>query len=487
MAAEIRRRSNNAYPFIIQRMNPDKQPSTNLDRKQKEGSIFQFKALLQSDGWVSPAYVHVDRYGIIKNISNQAPVDSIPVDMVNGFIVPGFQNAHSHAFQYAMAGMAEKHGANTMDDFWSWRQAMYDCALTMDPDQVQSVATMLYSEMLKRGYTHVAEFQYLHHDKDGRPYSNPAEMSVSLVAAAAIAGIRITLVPVFYQRGGFDKAIETHQRRFFFQDVDQYFRLLDDCASVVKNLSTARLAFGVHSLRAADARDVVTIANQGPAKLPFHIHAAEQLKEVNDAVAFLNQRPVEWLLDNLELNERFHLIHCTHLNDQEVERLGKSKANVVLCPGTEANLGDGIFRLTDYARHSVNWSIGTDSHISLNPLEDLRWLDYTQRLSTHKRNTFPDGAMTLIKNTFFSGKRAMGLASKDFFQVGQPLDGVVYDGNSPLLNTAGPEYLLQTLLYTADGSTVMGTIVDGAWVVKDRHHKDELEILKNFQHTTRKS
>jgi formimidoylglutamate deiminase len=448
--------------------------------KSREAKTFHFKALLQPGGWISSAYVTIDARGIITAISQTHSGDA-GVEAVNGFALPGFLNAHSHAFQYAMAGMAEKHPPDTVDDFWTWREAMYACALSLDPSEMQAVASMLYVEMLKRGYTHVAEFQYLHHDKNGKPYDNLAEMSVCLVAAAAITGIKITLVPVFYQRGGFGKNAEPAQRRFCFRNTDQYFKLLEDCSGVVKSITTARLGFGVHSLRAADGDDIIRVAQHGPTNLPFHIHAAEQLKEVNDALSYLKQRPVEWLLNNLDLNERHNLIHCTHLSDVEVERLARSNANVVLCPGTEANLGDGIFRLTDFSRHSNHWSIGTDSHISLNPLEDLRWLDYTQRLSTHKRNTFPDGASRLMANTFFSGKRAMGVSASDFFQTGQPLDAVVYDGDSPLLSAAGIEHLLPTLIYTSDSAAVMGTIVDGEWIVKGQAHKNQLEILRDFQ------
>ncbi|MGC1241277.1 MAG: formimidoylglutamate deiminase [Chryseosolibacter sp.] len=462
-------------------MNSGSQKPFPQREKKRETKIFHFKALLQRTGWVAPAFVEVDDRGRIQSISNADPVNNKPVEVVKGFAVPGFLNAHSHAFQYAMAGMAEKHPVDTVDDFWTWREAMYACALTLDPDQMQAVAAMAYAEMLKRGYTHVAEFQYLHHDKNGQPYDNNAEMSVSLLAAAAIAGIKITLIPVFYQKGGFGKPAESAQRRFCFRNVDEYLKLLEDCSSVVKNLTTSHLGFGVHSLRAADTADLLRIVNDGPRDRPFHIHAAEQLKEVNDALAFLNERPVEWLLNHVDLNARFHLIHCTHLSDNEVLKLAQSKAHVVLCPGTEANLGDGIFRLTDFAGHSDHWSIGTDSHISLNPLEDLRWLDYTQRLTKHKRNTFSDGAGTLMKSAYFGGKSAMGLLAADFFEVGQPLDAVVYDGDSPLLSTAGVDHLLPTLVYTADGSSVSGTLVDGDWITRDLHHRNEEEILRDFQ------
>jgi formimidoylglutamate deiminase len=449
--------------------------------KTPKAKTYRFKALLHATGWISPAYVEVNSRGIIQNISKEASPHAAEIEAVNGFAVPGFQNAHSHAFQYAMAGMAEKHEIDAVDDFWSWREAMYACALTLDPDQLQAVATMLYAEMLKRGYTHVAEFQYLHHEKDGKPYGNLAEMSVSLLAAAATTGIRITLVPVFYQKGGFGKKAESAQRRFCFDSVDQYFKLLEECQQIAKSVTTAYMGFGVHSLRAADKQDIIRIVKEGPAQMPFHMHAAEQLKEVNDAVDFLKQRPVEWILNNLPLDDRFHLIHCTHLTDQEVVRLARSEAHVVLCPGTEANLGDGIFRLTDFARHSDHWSIGTDSHISLNPLEDLRWLDYTQRLITNRRSTFSDGASVLLKSGFFSGKKAMGLSSTDYFDVGNAFDAVVYNGENPLLITAGEKHLLATLLYTADSASILGTIVNGRWIVKEQTHKNEGAILENFQ------
>lgn len=461
-------------------MNSGTQESS-LKGKRREARVFHFKALLQTTGWISPAFVEVDDRGIIRQISKTPPRSTTPIEFVNGFAVPGFQNSHSHAFQFAMAGMAERHDPGTVDDFWSWREAMYASALRIDPDQMQAVAAMLYCEMLKRGYTHVAEFQYLHHDKDGSPYDNQAEMSISLVAAAAIAGIKITLVPVFYQRGGFGKVAESPQRRFCFRDVDQYFRLLDDCAGVIKSLTNSRLGFGVHSLRAADAEDIIKILQNGPPVIPFHMHAAEQLKEVNDSLAFLKQRPVEWLLNNADLNERFHLIHCTHLTDGEVSALARSKAHVVLCPGTEANLGDGIFRLADFAKLSGRWSIGTDSHISLNPLEDLRWLDYTQRLTTHKRNTFADGASVLMNNAILAGRSAMGLPASDFFETGKPLDAVIYSGDSPLPSVAGVENILPTLVYTADGSSVAGTIVDGDWITENGRHKNFEEILKDFR------
>jgi formimidoylglutamate deiminase len=321
---------------------------------------YHFRSALMSDGWLLSAFIGVDADGIVRSIASQPPMDVHLIEPVNGVALPGFQNCHSHAFQYAMAGMAERHSKGTSDDFWSWREAMYQCALSFDPDHVQTIATALYIDMLQKGYTHVAEFQYLHHDKNGNPYDNPAEMSVALLAAAALAGIRITLIPVFYQKGGFGLEAQPRQRRFIFKSVDQYFSLLEEAGNVANRITTASLGFGVHSLRAADDKDVRTIFHNGPKNIPFHLHAAEQLKEVTDSVAYLKARPVEWLLKNLPIDQRFNIVHCTHLTDEEVQGLAKSKANVVLCPGTEGNLGDGIFRLIDFSRMDGNWCIGTD-------------------------------------------------------------------------------------------------------------------------------
>src|SRR5688572_18476895 len=194
---------------------------------------YQFKGLLQESGWITPAYVGVDDQGLIHYLSNHSPSNGIAVESVNGIALHGFQNSHSHAFQFAMAGMAETHAPGSSDDFWSWREAMYKCAMEMDPDQMEAVAAMVYAEMLRKGYTHVAEFHYLHHDKNGKPYANLAEMGERLLAAAKTAGIKITLVPVFYQKGGFGKSPQPRQTRFISKTIDDYFHLLDDSAHAV--------------------------------------------------------------------------------------------------------------------------------------------------------------------------------------------------------------------------------------------------------------
>jgi len=442
---------------------------------------FSFTSLLLRDRWLSPAYVGVNQEGIIEYLDSKPP-QGIAIEAVQGFALPGFQNTHSHAFQYAMAGLAENHPAGTEDDFWTWREAMYKCALSVNPDQAEAIAAMLYAEMARVGYTHVAEFHYLHHDKDGKPYANLAEMGERMVAAARSAGIKITLIPVFYQKGGFGQPPQERQRRFISKTVDEYFNLFEASKSVVKNYNDASLALSVHSLRAVDLKDIKTTFEQGPKELPFHLHVAEQKKEVADCLAHCGKRPMQWLLENLPVNERFHLVHSTHLDDNELNKLAASGAHVVLCPSTEGNLGDGIFRMKEYSALKGRWSIGTDSHIGLNPLEEFRMIDYRQRLVTNQRNTFSgNAAHYLVNESIESGRKAMGISSKDNFAVGQPFDAVVYNSSAHLLENVADETRLPALVYTSDTSRIVGTIINGRWTVKNQHHQNGHAIKDHFR------
>jgi len=453
-----------------------------IKRGRGEGlKYFQFKSLLQQNGWLSPAYVGVDENGMIQYLSSDPPQESTAIEFVNGFALPGFQNAHSHAFQYAMAGLAENHASGADDDFWTWREEMYKCALSVDPDQAEAIAAMLYAEMVRHGYTHVAEFHYLHHDKNGKPYSNLAEMGSRMVAAAKTAGIKITLVPVFYQKGGFGADPQPRQKRFISKTVDEYFHLLDDSAHAIKNQLHAQLGFSVHSLRAVELKDIVTTYNQGPKNIPFHLHVAEQKKEVEDCLAYCKKRPMQWLLENLPVNERFHLVHSTHLDDEELRKLATSKANVVLSPSTEGNLGDGIFRMKEYVKLGGHWCIGTDSHIGLNPFEEFRMIDYRQRLTTNKRNTISgDAAQYFVNESVQQGRKAMGSMTSDHFEIGKPLDALLINATTHLLADTSEKNRLASVMYTSDSSRNLGTIVNGRWVVKNQHHQAGHEIKTAF-------
>lgn len=443
--------------------------------------FFRFDALLQNQEWISPAYVGVDKNGIIKYLNSIAPQESISIEAVQGFALPGFQNAHSHAFQYAMTGLAENHANGIEDNFWTWREEMYKCALSVDPDQAEAIAAMLYAEMIRHGYTHVAEFHYLHHDKEGKPYSNLAEMGERMISAAKTAGIKITLVPVFYQKGNFGQPPQPRQKRFISSTVDDYFRLLAASEVIVKKSEHASLGFSVHSLRAVELSDIIKTYQQGSKNLPFHLHVAEQKKEVDECLAYCNKRPMQWLLDNLDVNERFHLVHATHLNDDELNRLTKSKASVVLCPSTEGNLGDGIFRMKEYVKFGGHWCIGTDSHVGLNPFEEFRMIDYRQRLVTNKRNTFEgDAAHIMVNESVTQGRLAMGIHSKNHFEVGNPFDSLVVSSTSHLFAHTSTKNRMATIIYSSDSSRNVGTIVDGKWVTKNQHHQNGHAIKVAF-------
>lgn len=430
---------------------------------------FRFRALLQDEGWLSPAYVRTDADGVITSISD-VPAEEA-TEAIDGFAIPGFMNAHSHAFQYAMAGQAEFFPLGQEDDFWTWRESMYRCAMSLNPDQVEAVAAMLYAEMVRVGFTHVAEFHYLHHDPNGRPYPQQSEMGVRLLRAAEQAGIGITLIPVLYQQGGFGVAPHEGQRRFICRDAEQYVSLFEETAEAVKQFAGARIGWSIHSLRAVDPEVARIVFRRMPEDIPFHIHAAEQIKEVRDCQDYCGLRPVEWLLQHLPVDERFFIVHATHLNDEELKKLAASGATAVLCPGTEGNLGDGFFRFREYARDGGNWCIGTDSHVTLDPLQELRMIDYRQRLLTHRRDTLEgDGAHTLMCSALINGRRAMGMSHTGFFEVGQPLDAVVYDAQAPRLAVADDVNRLASIVHTADASHILGTMRNGKWIVREGTH-----------------
>ena len=439
---------------------------------------FRFKKLLQNGAWLNNTEVTVDNSGIITSINKTDKTTNC-----FGYAIPGFQNAHSHAFQYAMAGIAENHNTkNTQDDFWSWRTAMYKLALSINPKELEVIATMLYSEMLRHGYTSVAEFHYLHHDKDGNKYNNLAQMSESLICAAKNTGINITLIPIFYQMGGFGKKPYENQKRFINKTINDYLKLLDAAKKTCNLYNNANIAIGVHSLRAVESSDIIKLSTLNNDKLPFHIHISEQKKEIEDCLDFLGQRPISWFSENINLNDNYHLVHATHLNNKEILNISKSKANIVICPSTEGNLGDGIFPFKQFS--SLNWSIGTDSHISLNPMEEIRILDYGQRLTSHNRNTFGsekngNSGLSALLSITKAGRKAMGNNSSDFFKVGQPLNALVINDKHPLISTTNNNNLLNTIIYCSDVSMYEGTIANGTWRVKNGLIKNQ-KIYSNF-------
>lgn len=444
-----------------------------------------FNQIWDGVSWHSPGYVTLDASGTIIALGNEANKE-IKVEHVEGIALPGMPNAHSHAFQYAMAGAAENLPPQAKgDNFWSWRDEMYRLALSVSPDDVETISSMLYAEMVAVGYTHVAEFHYLHHNTDGTPYTNIAEMGERLIRAAQKAGIRITLVPIYYQQGGFNAPARDDQRRFLSSNRDNYYKLWEATQQLASSYPHVSLGVGVHSLRAVPEEDVIATLTELAPHLPRHIHVAEQLKEVDDCLAHWGKRPVEWLLDNIPLDASYHLVHATHMTPDEYQRTAKSGAHVVLCPTTEGNLGDGRFDLVQYRSFDGNWSIGTDSHIGLLPNEELRLLDYTQRLDRHERNVLctqggQQSGNLAYKEALSGGQAAMGIQiDGPTLSVGQPFDAVVYDAASPRLVGVTQENLLSTIVYACDSRSLLGTLTQGQWRAKRGTHLNT-EIRKEY-------
>jgi formimidoylglutamate deiminase len=367
--------------------------------------LFAPLALLP-EGWRHDVAVDVDASGSISAVAVGA--DANGRDRLDGPIMPGMPNLHSHAFQRAMAGLTEHRGSDPQDDFWSWRQAMYGLALALTPEQIEATAALLYVEMLEAGYTAVAEFHYLHHAPDGRPYDDPAELSERIIAAATTTGIGLTHLPVMYVAGGFGSKPTTEAQRRFVNSPDRFLALVDTLCRRHGGKADVAIGIAPHSLRAAPPEALRDAVGAVDSAMPVHIHIAEQTREVDDCLAWSGQRPIAWLLDHAPVDRRWCLVHATHADADEVRRAAATGAIAGLCPTTEANLGDGLFPAEDWLAASGGFGIGSDSHISVSPVEELRWLEYGRRLLARKRNrlTASDGALTYVQQALSGGARA---------------------------------------------------------------------------------
>ena len=389
--------------------------------------------------------------------------------------LPGIANLHSHAFQRAMAGLAERQ-TDPADSFWTWRETMYRFAARFDPDTLHAVAAQLYAEMLEAGYTAVCEFHYLHHDRDGTAYADRAAMSRALIAAARETGIRLTLLPVLYMTGGFDgRALGERQRRFA-HDVDGYLRLLDLLRD--EQNERVRLGCALHSLRAVPPEAMRAVLDALPHGMRVHIHIAEQVAEVDECVALRGARPVEWLLANAEVDARWTLVHATHPSEAEVQGLARSGATVAICPTTEANLGDGLFPLRPFLDAGGRWGIGSDSHVSVSPVEELRWLEYGQRLVTRRRNIAvadsPSVGETLLRGVVDSAAQATG-----FDDLAR--DRIVLDAAAPALAGATAQDVIDRWVFAGNRPLVETVEVGGERVVEGGRHRDAGRIAARYR------
>ena len=337
-------------------------------------SVLHFERALTPQGWRADVRVEIAGAHIAK-VESGAP--AAPGDERHKLGLPAIGNLHSHAFQRAMAGLAERRG-DAADTFWTWRETMYRFALAIEPDQMQAVAAQLYVEMLEAGFAAVAEFHYLHNAPDGEPYARRAELAERIAAAAQTAGIGLTLLPVFYAHSTFGAAPPHAEQRRFITDLDGFARLVEDCEKLAPVVGVAP-----HSLRAVAPEELEAILKLTTG--PVHIHLAEQVKEVEDCVAWSGARPARWLLDHMPVDARWCAIHATHMLDDEARDLAASGAVAGLCPITEANLGDGIFNPAFFSSGGA-FGVGGDSHIEVGVAAELKQLEYAQRLALRQRN-----------------------------------------------------------------------------------------------------
>ncbi|MFK3781691.1 formimidoylglutamate deiminase [Agrobacterium sp. NPDC089420] len=431
-------------------------------------------AALLADGWARDVRIHCDN-GVISSVETGVPAQ--PQDECHAVIVPALANLHSHAFQRAMAGLAEIRGRGD-DSFWSWRTVMYKFALSMTPDHVEAVAARLYMEMLEAGFGRVGEFHYLHHDRDGSHYGNIAEMAERIGAAAAQTGIGLTLLPVFYAHSGFGGQPPIEGQKRFIHSLDSYERLMQGAQAVVKSLPGAVLGIAPHSLRAVTGEELAAIeplAKGGP----IHIHVAEQTKEVEDSLAFSGARPVEWLLANAPVDDRWCLIHATHMTETETRRMARSGAVAGLCPITEANLGDGIFPAPAFIAEGGHYGVGSDSNILISVPEELRTLEYSQRLSQRARNVIADAGHSTGEKLFRQALEGGGkaLAAGTGVEKGKSADFVALD-ISTLSYLPTPQILDQWVF--AGGVGVDSVWVRGRKLVQAGRHIRHREISDRF-------
>ena len=392
---------------------------------------------------------------------DQAKASAGPVTCLDLPMLPGMVNAHSHAFQRAIAGLTERSGS-VDDDFWSWRDRMYHASLRITPEQLEAIATQLYSELLLGGYSHVCEFHYLHNDQDGRPYADPLEMSLALVRAAKATGIGLTLLPVLYMHSGFlvqrqGGGLRTDQRRFA-STPESVLRIAETINGMA--IPTVNAGIALHSLRAVDP-GALKEASASAARhgWPVHIHIAEQVQEVEDCLAHHGQRPVEWLLNHVPIDARWNLVHATHTNSQELGGIQAVGASVVLCPSTEANLGDGVFDLPTHLQLQASWSIGSDSHVTRRLSEELRLLEYSQRFVHRRRNVVARAsgvnstAAALFDGALRGGSAASGLPLGGLM-AGQRADFCMLDTAAPALAGMPAEHLLDAWVFSSPDASL---------------------------------
>jgi formimidoylglutamate deiminase len=447
---------------------------------------------LLPDGWHHDVLLEWDADGLLVRVEPHSKADGVP--RIDGIALPGMTNLHSHAFQRAMAGLTE-YRSESADNFWSWRTLMYAFAQKLTPSVLKAIATQLYIEMLKGGYTSVCEFHYLHHDAGGKPYAHPGEMAECLIEAAKEAGIGLTLLPVMYQYSGFGSKPPHAGQARFINSPEWILALLQRLKRTHPEQTWLRYGVAPHSMRAVSREtlhELINGLNTVDAQAPIHIHIAEQVQEVDDCIAAYGKRPVEWLLDHFPIDARWCLVHATHMTETETFSLAKSGAVAGICPTTEANLGDGIFNGAAYAKAGGCFGIGSDSHVSTCMSEELRMVEYSQRLFHRRRNVLAgkegdnteDGKAEASVGAYLyrgalrggalaSGRPVAGLAA------GQRADLMVLDATDSDLAGKHGNQVLDSLVFCHRAHTpIRDVMTGGRWVVRHgRHAQEEASAL----------
>ena len=446
--------------------------------------VFHLAQALTPDGVVTDVRLEA-RDGVIATISAGAARDPAAT-YVPGLTLPGMPNLHSHAFQRGMAGLSETRGASD-DSFWTWREVMYRFLDRLTPEDAQAIAAQAYVEMLESGFTAIAEFHYLHHDIDGRAYAHVGAMAQAIADASRETGLGLTLLPVLYRYGGFGAVAPNHGQRRFICDLDLFAKLMESSARAISSLPDARLGVAPHSLRAVALDDLAFCRDVTDG--PIHIHIAEQMKEVNDSIAWSGKRPVELLFDSASVDSRWCLIHATHLTVDERNRIAASGAIAGLCPITESSLGDGIFDGVNYREARGRYGVGTDSNIEIGVAPELRTLEYSQRLRDQRRGRMADSGAsvgrTLFEESAAGGAQACGRRIGKL-AAGHRCDLVTLDIDHPTLVGRSGDALIDSAIFAATQFPVTEVRVGGERVVENGRHKARDAIAKRYAATMRK-
>ena len=429
---------------------------------------------LTPDGWRANLVATIEG-GMITRLEPATARDGA-VERVTGVVLPGMPNLHSHAFQRAMAGLTERRGTEA-DSFWTWREAMYRFVECLRPEDLEAIAAFAYMEMLEAGFTSVAEFHYLHHQPDGRPYDNVGEMSERIVAAADAVGIGLTLLPVLYRQGGFLGKPPTKGQRRFLNDRDSYARLMET------RVPGGTVGIAPHSLRAVTLEDLQWAATTWRDQ-PAHIHISEQTREVDDCLAAHGQRPIDLLMDTIEIGPRWCLVHATHADSRERARVSKARAVVGLCPITEANLGDGLFDVPDLLAQGGRFGIGSDSLVRISAADELRTLEYGQRLVHRQRNVLGDPSRSTGRRLFelalAGGAQAEGRPIGEI-AIGKRADFVVLDTDHPSFAAVRDDAVIDAFVFACDNTAVRTVYSGGVPVVRASRHVARETIAARYR------